>query len=295
MAAYVVGDVPAARIESLLTVAIERFAVEKSRREALREAKLHTRWTAPDAPYENAARRVLDDLVDSPDGRELLREIGDFARQLASAGLINSLAQTLLRNTLPGVPDLYQGTELWDFSLVDPDNRRPVDYGERAALLARAASEGAIDTRAAAWRSGAVKQALIQRTLALRARHPALLREGALIPVEIQGPRAPHLLAFLRQHARQALLVIVPRHCATAIAGYACDDAATARAYWADTRVLLPSGIEGGLLEIVSDRRYQTATLDIADLLRDAPVALCLMQDTGADRVPTASRAPPSV
>ncbi|QQB32482.1 malto-oligosyltrehalose synthase [Achromobacter deleyi] len=284
---------PAALDDRAVAAFIERVA--QWQQKALREAKLHTRWTAPDAPYESAARHVLDDLVDSPDGRGLLREIGDFAWQLAPAGLINSLAQTLLRNTLPGVPDLYQGAELWDFSLVDPDNRRPVDYGERAALLAQTASEGAIDTRAAAWRSGAIKQALIQRTLALRARHPALLREGALIPVEIRGPRAPHLLAFLRRHARQALLVIVPRHCATAIAGYACDDAATARAYWADTRVLLPSGIEGGLLEIVSDRRYQAATLDIADLLRDTPVALCLMQDTGADRVPTASRVPPSV
>lgn len=244
---------------------------------ALREAKLHTRWTAPDAPYEDAAAQALDALSTTTDGQALLREIAAYALRLAPAGLINSLAQTLLRNTLPGVPDLYQGADLWDFSLVDPDNRRPVDYAGRAALLAAAPrGDAAIDTGAAAWRSGAVKQALIQRALALRARHPALLRDGTLQAVAAQGPRAQHVLAFLRRHEDQAMLVVVPRLCATAIAGYARADAATASAHWSGTRLLPPDDMPRPLLELLSSRHADTAW-DLADLLRDSPVALCVI------------------
>ncbi|CAB3858971.1 Maltooligosyl trehalose synthase [Achromobacter dolens] len=265
-----IGDRPDA-----VAALIERVA--QWQQKALREAKLHTRWTAPDIPYEDAARQALDALAHTAGGRGLLREIADFAERLAPAGLVNSLTQTLLRYTLPGMPDLYQGAELWDFSLVDPDNRRPVDYARRAALLAEAAGDGALDTSAAAWRSGAIKQALIQRSLALRARHPELLRDGVLLPLEIRGPRASRLLAFLRRHAGQALLVLAPHHCATAIAGYARGDGATARAYWADTHVILPAGVGGELHDVLSDRRHPAAALNVADLLHDAPVALCLL------------------
>ncbi|WZB77476.1 hypothetical protein WJ972_13695 [Achromobacter insuavis] len=159
---------------------IERVALWQQK--ALREAKLRTRWTAPDSAYENAARRTLDDLTGTPEGRALLRDIADFATRLAPAGLVNSLAQTLLRHTLPGMPDLYQGAELWDFSLVDPDNRRPVDYVHRARLLAGTAGDGALDTRAAAWRSGAIKQALIQRALSLRGAIPPCCATGRSSP-----------------------------------------------------------------------------------------------------------------
>lgn len=249
---------------------------------ALREAKLHTRWTAPDARYEDAASRALDALLATPDGKSLLREIGAYALRLAPAGLVNSLAQTLLRNTLPGVPDLYQGADLWDFSLVDPDNRRPVDYARRAALLAETPAAGAIDAGAAAWHSGAVKQALIQRTLAVRARHPALLRDGTLQPVAAQGPRAAHVLAFLRRHEDQALLVVVPRLCATAIAGYARGDAATARHHWAGTRLLLPDDAPDVFLDPLSSRRHPPATWELEQLLRDLPVALRVTGDPQA-------------
>ncbi|CAB3920219.1 malto-oligosyltrehalose synthase [Achromobacter ruhlandii] len=246
---------------------------------ALREAKLHTRWTAPDPRYEDAASQTLDALLTTPDGRTLLREIAGYALRLAPAGLVNSLAQTLLRNTLPGVPDLYQGADLWDFSLVDPDNRRPVDYARRAALLDGAPAAGAIDASAAAWHSGAVKQALIQRALAVRARHPALLREGTLQPVAAQGPRAAHVLAFLRRHEDQALLVVVPRLCATAIDGYARGDAATARDHWAGTRLLLPDDAGGVFLDPLSSRRHPSPTWELDQLLHDLPVALCVSGD----------------
>ena len=245
---------------------------------ALREAKLHTRWTAPNAPYERAAQRIIDYFQADAEGRVLLREIAAYALRLAPAGLVNSLAQTLLRNTLPGVPDLYQGTDLWDFSLVDPDNRRPVDYAARAALLAATPGEGPLDASAAAWRSGAVKQGLIQRALALRARFPALLRNADCRRVAAHGPHADHILAILRRLDGQDLLIVVPRLCAMAVAGYAQGDAATASACWADTRLLLPREAGKVFLNVLSGRRHQvgaTGELALLPLLRDGPVALC--------------------
>ncbi len=255
---------------------LERLA--QWQQKALREAKLHTRWTAPNAPYELAARHVIEHFLTDPQGRALLRDIAAYARRLAPAGLVNSLAQTLLRNALPGVPDLYQGTDLWDFSLVDPDNRRPVDYALRAALLNATPGDGPLDASAAAWRSGAVKQAIIQRALALRARFPALLRNADCRPVAAQGAQAEHILAYLRRHDGQDLLIVVPRLCATALAGYAQDDAATASAYWADTRLLLPREAGKVFLNVLSGHRHQVGAageLALLPLLRDSPVALC--------------------
>ena len=114
----------------------------------------------------------------------------------------------LLRLTAPGVPDLYQGTEYWDFSLVDPDNRRPVDYGAREGSLA---SGLAPDALMATWRDGRVKQAILHRALALRARSPELFARGAYQKLAVEGPAANHVLAFSRQHGDQTVIVIVSR------------------------------------------------------------------------------------
>ena len=250
---------------------------------ALREAKLHTSWTDPDPAYEDAAGSQIAYLLDDPAGRGLLGEIAAFACGLAPAGMINSLTQTLLRNTLPGVPDLYQGTELWDFSLVDPDNRRPVDYARREALLASATSAPAIDLSAPAWRAGSVKQALIQRLLAARSQLPALFAQGACIPLAARGARAAHALAWLRRRQDQRALIVAPRLCALALAGYACGSPADARGFWADTALSLPDEMAGGAWRDATDGRrlrpLPDGSLLLAEILRDMPVALCLSVD----------------
>ena len=120
---------------------------------------------------------------------------------------MNGLAQCLLRLTVPGVPDLYQGTEFWDFSLVDPDNRRPVDFAARASAL----RDGDIRALGGTWRDGRIKQALIARVLALRRRAPELFAEGSYLPVRVQGERAGSVIAFERRHGEQWLLAAVPR------------------------------------------------------------------------------------
>ncbi|WP_081629189.1 malto-oligosyltrehalose synthase [Methylopila sp. M107] len=171
---------------------------------ALRESKLATDWSAPNEPYETAARNLLTGLMTGPDAA-LRTDIAAFASRIGAAGAANGLIQTLLRLTVPGVPDTYQGTEFWDLSLVDPDNRRPVDYPAREAALARATS--ALDA-AAHWRDGAVKQALLAAALTLRADAPNLFAEGGYRPLEVQGPDADDVVAFARTLGDEAAIVV---------------------------------------------------------------------------------------
>jgi malto-oligosyltrehalose synthase len=174
---------------------------------ALREAKLRSDWVAVDEDYESAARSLVVRLVEEAALPRLLDEIVALVDRIAPAGAINSLAQCLLRLTVPGIPDLYQGTEFWDFSLVDPDNRRPVDFAARIAAL----GDGGLQQKHRQWRDGHIKQALIARALALRARKPALFADGGYEPVAAEGPAANHVVSFVRRRGQHWLLVAVPR------------------------------------------------------------------------------------
>ena len=174
---------------------------------ALREAKLFSDWAAVDETYEDAARRFTLALIAEAALPDLLQEIAALVRRIAPAGAVNGLVQCLLRLTVPGVPDLYQGTEFWDFSLVDPDNRRPVDFAARAAAL----GEADLPALAAEWRNGGIKQALIAELLALRRRAPQLFAEGSYEPVAVEGEAAASMIAFVRRHGDHRLLVAAPR------------------------------------------------------------------------------------
>jgi len=174
---------------------------------ALREAKLESDWAAVNEPYEAAAQRFLKALLADAEKPELLEEIAGFVDAVAAAGAVNGLAQLLLKLTVPGVPDIYQGTEHWDFSLVDPDNRRPVDYGMRAATLGRAP----IGALAASWRDGRVKQAILAQTLDLRRRNEEVFNAGTYEPVSAEGPMADRVMAFMRRLGDRMLLTVAPR------------------------------------------------------------------------------------
>lgn len=247
---------------------------------ALREAKLHTSWTDPDPAYEAAGLGALEFLRDAAPGRRLLAEIAAYALELAPAGMINSLAQTLLRNTLPGVPDLYQGTELWDYSLVDPDNRRAVDYPPRIAMMARTRASAAVRPSATDWRSGAVKQALIQRLLAARQRHPALFGQGECVPLAVTGTHAQHVVAWLRRHEEEHALIVAPRLCALRLSGYARGEPRAARDFWADTALCLPDAIKGlAWRDAMGGEKARSGSggaLPLSELLHELPVALWL-------------------
>ncbi len=202
---------------------------------ALREAKLQSSWSAPNEPYETACREFLQQLLLSPDAVALRQSIGATANRIAPAGALNSLAQTLLRMTVPGVPDLYQGTEFWDFSLVDPDNRRPVDYPARQRALS---DSTALTELLAQWQDGRIKQALIAQVLMLRSQYPTLFSEGSYQPLEVVGEQAAHVLAFAREKEDKRAIVVIPRLPAELL-GNAQTPFINA-ANWGDTRIILP-------------------------------------------------------
>jgi (1->4)-alpha-D-glucan 1-alpha-D-glucosylmutase len=176
----------------------------------MREAKLATDWSAQNQPYESAARELLFGLLTEP-GLALRSEIAAFADRIGPAGAVNGLLQILLKLTIPGVPDSYQGCEFWDLSLVDPDNRRPVDYTARRAALERGQDVAKSEPH---WRDGTVKQALIAATLAERAAQPDLFSLGGYEPLQAEGPAAPDVVAFVRRHGVDAALVVGLRNVA---------------------------------------------------------------------------------
>lgn len=186
---------------------------------AVREAKVHSSWTNQDAAYEQALTSFVERALDGR-GRNLFVEtLWPFARQVALAGVVNSLAQTTLKLTAPGVPDIYQGCELWDLSLVDPDNRRPVDFSKRAAMLNELrqrwddspGKDTLLSELLTDWPNGSAKMFVVWRLLQLRRELAELFELGGYQPVEVEGPCAGHLCAFLRQHRENAILVVVPR------------------------------------------------------------------------------------
>ncbi|WP_448126026.1 malto-oligosyltrehalose synthase [Pseudomonas veronii] len=202
---------------------------------ALREAKLLSSWSAPNEAYEQGVETFLTRLLLSDAGRALRTAIGAAAQAIAPAGALNGLAQSLLRVTVPGVPDLYQGNEFWDFSLVDPDNRRPVDFNARQHALATPPDIGKLLFN---WRDGRIKQALIAQVLALRKAHPELFHRGSYTPLDVVGRHAEHVVAFCREYQGKRALVVVPRWPYRLLEN-GVHPQVNARV-WGDTRVKLP-------------------------------------------------------
>jgi (1->4)-alpha-D-glucan 1-alpha-D-glucosylmutase len=211
---------------------------------AMREAKLFTSWVNPSPPHENAMARFVE-FVLAPENTAFRNEFLPFQRRIAQYGLYNSLAQVTLKVGAPGVPDFYQGTELWDFSLVDPDNRRPVDYEHRRALLQEldAALEqdgpAAVATRLAS-RPCDDRAKLFVTSVLLRFRrdHLAVFEHGSYDPLDVEGSRREHLFAFARTYGQQRVIVVVPRLIATLLPD--SDLQPLGERVWGDTRIALP-------------------------------------------------------
>ena len=237
---------------------------------SLREAKRHSGWTAPNADYEGASQAFLAGCLDP--SRPVAGEIAAFAARIAPFGAVSGLSQTLLRLTSPGIPDLYQGTENWDLSLVDPDNRRPVDYERLAADLRENDEPAALMPH---WRDGRVKQAIIRQSLALRGRAPTLFTVGSYVPLRVEGPRADNVLAFARSHDGRSALAVVTR-CPTDMA-LAGDQPLIAADAWEGTEIVVPENVIGSFVQNVLNRgrkRELGEKLSVADLLDYLPVAL---------------------
>ena len=178
---------------------------------AAREGKQQTSWVDPDARYEAGLEQFVHDILNPARSKDFLDSFASFARRVALMGALNSLVQVTLKATMPGVPDFYQGTELWDLSLVDPDNRRPVDFPARAQVLRSLPGGANWPALARTWPDGRIKLALTARLLAIRRDFAKLFTHGDYQPLAIVGRDRDEILGFARCHDGDAAVVIVAR------------------------------------------------------------------------------------
>ena len=235
---------------------------------ALREAKLNSDWSAPSQTYERAAGEFIDWLFSGPS--DLLTEIALFASRIAPAGAANGLAQVLVKLTAPGVPDIYQGTEYWDLSLVDPDNRSPVDFAARRRSLDAAFPADLSST----WADGRIKQLTIARLLAVRKKIPGVLSQGSYIPLDAAGPLADHLVAYARILGGSAAVIAFCRLPGRLLSKERSLAMPSAR--WGSTRIIVPAHLQGvpfsSSLHRSEEWRMQ-GTLDCEQIFSALPIA----------------------
>ena len=232
----------------------------------VREGKEHSGWSYPDTDYEAALQRFVKRVLDGSRPNPFLADFAGFVGLLARPAAIASLAQLVLKLTVPGVADIYQGSELWDFSLVDPDNRRPVDFTYRRSLLAELEHTTAGDI-ARDWQDGREKLFVTQTLLTLRQEHPDLFAAGDYQPLEIgDGRNADRLCAFARAHTGKAIVAVVPR-----LTWGLYNDGGPAD--WGDSEIAVPPG--GTWRNVFTGRLLQhREPVRAAQLLAEFPVAV---------------------
>ncbi len=247
---------------------------------ARREAKSETSWLQPNEAYERGLVRFVGTVLGRRDSR-FLADFADFHARIALPGAVNSLAAVLLRSTAPGIPDLYQGCEVWDFSLVDPDNRRPVDFARRRALLGEVDAASQRDPRGTAaalfgsWRDGRVKLLVTAAALRLRRRLPELFAHGAYHPVAVRGSCAAHACAFARADGATWSLTVVPRLLTRLVPLGAPP---LGRAAWGDDALVLPAGAPASWRDVLTGETVD-GDLRLADVFATLPVALLVAGD----------------
>jgi (1->4)-alpha-D-glucan 1-alpha-D-glucosylmutase len=233
---------------------------------ALREAKLHSGWASPRARYEDAAIAFAKAILDPRQSPEFLKSIHGFVQTIERSGAMNSIVQSSLRCLLPGVPDLYQGADFWDFSLVDPDNRRPVDFQERARALTE---KSTVESLATEWKTGHVKQMVISTLLNVRRVYPNIFLTGDYSALPIVGLRAGNALAFMRRSGMDAIAAAVPLR---ASAGISDVGITPSTEWWSDTQVTLPEGVSSAV-DIFTSRNVSDARALLADHMPALPIA----------------------
>jgi (1->4)-alpha-D-glucan 1-alpha-D-glucosylmutase len=248
---------------------------------ALREAKQQTSWLRPNLAYEAACTDFVDRLLDVAGGNPFLEDVATFLPEIARLGALSSLSQTVLKLTAPGVPDIYQGRELWDFSLVDPDNRRAVDFAARRDMLRDLAARDRqpVGELLESWRDGRIKLRLTADLLGLRRQSPLLFAEGSYEPLEVIGPAADHVVAFARRQGGQALIVAAGRLFARlpAEGGFAPDPPA-----WQDTMVAVPSAAPSDFTSVFTSEPVEARAdgFNLAQLFDPLPVAVLIAGET---------------
>jgi (1->4)-alpha-D-glucan 1-alpha-D-glucosylmutase len=250
---------------------------------AAREAGEHTSWLEPEEQYETALAGFVESILDPSPKNEFLPAFIPFCKKIAFFGLFNSLSQCLLKIAAPGIPDFYQGTELPQLALVDPDNRRPVTYDKRRQLLktiVKASSDPLTQVAEllANRDDGRVKLFVIARTLATRRQRKELFQSGRYLPLEAGGPFRRHIVAFARVAGEQWFVAVVPRFL-TALVGE--DQDPLGKNVWSDTTVSLPPEAPRSWRNIFTRQSIQGAAgIAVSDVLQHFPVALLLGDQT---------------
>ena len=236
---------------------------------AIKEAKVNSSWVQPNEAWDEAVRAFVAALLRRGDN-PFVAAFEPLAETVARLGAMNSLAQTVLKLTVPGVPDIYQGCDSWDFSLVDPDNRRPVDYAARRQALATLANADAAGLLAH-WPDGRVKLFVLRTILRYRQEHAELFGQGNYRPLKVSGPHADSVVAFAREHENQAVAVIVPR--VTSRLG----DGFPVGAAWENTAVALADDQPAPWRELFTGRAVvpdERGVVPLAEALATFPLAV---------------------
>ena len=255
---------------------------------ALKEAKIHTSWVNPNHAYDQAVREFIEHILARAVSNPFLEDFLPFQREIARYGVYNSLSQVLLKIAAPGIPDFYQGTELWDFSLVDPDNRRPVDYEIRTGCLADFRSirgiQGSDQRRfvqelLATVPDGRIKLYITMVGLHFRRAQASLFQQGEYVPLKVEGAKQKHVCAFARIYGDRAVVVVIP----VLVKGL-CQETEIFPfdpRIWEDTWVIVPSWKPASCYqnlftgEILSSTEAEgKQSLRLAEILRFCPVAL---------------------
>lgn len=254
--------------------------VERYMEKALKEAKIHTSWVNPYEAYDQAVGEFVRRALARTPANLFVEDVVRVQERTAYVGMINALAQTLVKLTAPGVPDCYQGTELWNFSLVDPDNRRPVDFAPYRAMLEHPPHEpsaGHAQQLLASWKDGRIKLLLLSRALHWRRRHASLFLEGAYLPLAAHGQHREHVCAYARRHEAQWLIVAAPRLMANMVQP---DHPPVGQNVWADTALRLPGEAPTRWRHVITGEEVALGTdgdariAPLAKLFEHMPVAL---------------------
>ncbi len=232
---------------------------------ALHEAKVNSSWIEPHEEWDNAVREFVAAILAPGPRNRFLATFEPFAERLALLGVTNSLAQVVLKITSPGVPDFYQGTELWDLTLVDPDNRQPVDYAIRRAHLDSTVDQSEIAQLTEYWRDGRIKMYVMRRLLEFRRQHSALFAQGSYTPVPATGKHLQSVVAFQREVDGNALLIVIPR-LTSRVGQRAIGEA------WGDTAIETPTGREW--TDLITGARHSGGSLNLGAVLAKLPVAV---------------------
>jgi (1->4)-alpha-D-glucan 1-alpha-D-glucosylmutase len=250
---------------------------------ATREAMVHTRWTKPNEPHEAALQSFVAAILKQSRKNSFLEDFRKFESSVAYHGMLNGLSQVLLKIICPGVPDFYQGSELWDLRLVDPDNRQPVDFDRRKTLLAAIKTFGDspsvefLEQITRNWRDARVKLYLIWKALQFRRDNEALFDQGDFTTVSTSGRHAENAAAFARHHEASWMIALVPRWLnRSTIQGATASEPK----FWANTELSIPAAAPANWQNILTGERFATVSrnrkqsLLVSEILRNFPVAL---------------------